>query len=46
MFLCRFKITGDKLIVRGVQNVDKGTYHCVVIMKDESIETADAQIGM
>lgn len=38
-------MTGDILIVRGVQEVDAGTYHCVVIMKDDSSETSDAKIG-
>ncbi|XP_022112038.1 uncharacterized protein LOC110991140 [Acanthaster planci] len=42
----KFKITGSKLIVRGVQSSDEGIYHCVVIMDDDSSETADAKINV
>ncbi|XP_038065987.1 uncharacterized protein LOC119736055 [Patiria miniata] len=45
-FSDKFKITGSQLIVRGVQSEDAGTYHCVVIMADNTSETADAKIDV
>ena len=36
---------GDVLHIFGVKPKDEGAYHCVVILTDETIDTADTVVG-